>query len=153
MTITRLALLEPEIYISVAEKTMQDTGNAGEWITMPEGKWNDPDFQARLAPIQDKVNGWLRQFGETYPFKVYVDNYTLDQYHADAMTDGLNYIKVRRHTNDMILLHECAHILNRTKEGQGHDEQFARTATELYRRFISNKAADMFWELCHYGYE
>lgn len=51
--------------------------------------------------------------------------------------------------NDLTLLHECAHIINRSTHGEGHDDAFIAIAADLYGQHISPQAKERFLNLVH----
>jgi hypothetical protein len=152
--LTSTSRLSLEDYISVAEHSMEDSGNSGHQWTLPSardypGKSQDPQFRADSRPVNDFVHGVLRRAGHPMPesIRTYHSDYDLDRHGAQAMTDGLNYIQVRKHTSDLSLLHECAHILHGTSEGEGHTPHFAGLLHGLIGQHIGPEAADHFHRL------
>lgn len=146
--ITEDGRLSLEDVISVAEQVMERAGLAGRTIEVPDGRVDDPAYQAAIAPL----NEYVRQVtGKPY-VRIYYSAYSLAASgNPIALTDGMNYIVVRKTTNDMTILHECAHIIRDTSEFGGHDRAFAETARDLYRRYISPAAADKFWTILTTG--
>jgi hypothetical protein len=146
---SRLSL---EDVISVAEHSMHEAGNHGREWHLPTSKeypkrFDNPDYWEAMKPVNQFVHAALRHGGHPNPESIRTVNsdYDLDRAGgAQGLTDGLNSIHVRDHTNDLTLLHEVAHVLNRTHEGEGHDRAFADTARDLYHHFISPKAAEHF---------
>lgn len=142
-------VLSLEDAISVSEQVMERAGLAGRTIHMPVGHVDDPVYQAAIAPWNEyvrQVTGqqWLRIYCSSYDIKV--------NGNPLAMTDGYNSIVVRETTNDMTVLHECAHVIRATPEGSGgHDRMFAGTARDLYSRWISPAAGEKFWEILSIG--
>jgi hypothetical protein len=137
------AALSLEAVISVAEQAMERTGNAGRTITVPVGHYDDPDFQTALAPMV----AWVRSVTNTN-VRFYASDYQLDQEGGvQAMTDGYDKIVVRPVTNEMTVLHECAHVIRSTDSGRGHDAAFAKVLVELYRTHIGTGAAKVFWDI------
>ncbi len=64
---------------------------------------------------------------------------------AAAATDGMNFIGLKgTKTDDMTLLHECAHIMTGTTEGDGHTPEFQNILRGLYRDHINPHAATLF---------
>ena len=139
----RTGALSLEDVISVAEEAMERSGNAGKTIHVPVGHMDDPEYQAALAPLVD----WVRSITKTN-VRFYASDYQLNQEGgAQAMTDGYNKIVVRPVTNEMTVLHECAHVIRATDSGRGHDAAFAKVLHELYRTHIGPRAAEVFWGL------
>jgi 2'-5' RNA ligase/predicted SprT family Zn-dependent metalloprotease len=140
------AALSLEAVISVAEQAMERSGHAGATIHVPEGHVDDPAHQANLAPVVARVREMARRAGLTWAdsLRFYASPYQLGR--NQAMTDGMNSIVVQPVTNEMVVLHEIAHCLESTHEGsEGHTSAFARKLHDLYGRFISPAAADVFW--------
>jgi len=138
------ARLSLEDVISVAEQAMERGGLVGKKITVPEGHVDDPAYQTAIAPLNEYVRAvtgkpWLR---------LYTSAYTLKQEgNPRAVTDGMNWIVTRPQTNEMTILHECAHVILGTGEHRGHTRAFAETARDLYAKYISAEAAQTFWNL------
>jgi len=135
--------LTAEDYVSVAEQAMQRAGLVGRRIEMPVGHVDDPAYKAAIAPLND----FVREVTGNQSMRVYYSSYTLmAEGNPIAVTDGLNYIVVRQQTDDLTILHECAHVILRSTENRGgHDRRFAEVARDLYARYISQRAADVFW--------
>ena len=128
--------------ISVAEQIMERGSLAGRVWNVPEGHRDDPEYQKAMQPLEDFVS---KVMGERT--SIYTSAYTLGRVgNPQAMVTSVGSIVVQPVTNDMIILHECAHLIRRTMEGQSHDEDFARTARDLYSKYISKEAGDAFWE-------
>ena len=140
----KTAGLSLEAVVSVAEQTMERSGNAGRTLHIPTGHADDPAYQAALAPFED----WVRKLtGRDYQ-RFYASDYQLNEAGGvQGMVTSMGSIVVRPVTNEMTVLHEVAHVINRTTEGHGHDEQFCRTARDLYAKHISPEAAKVFWDL------
>lgn len=138
------AALDNEARISVAEYTMERLGLAGDTIAVPEGHRDDPAYQAAIEPLRQWVSDLCRK-----QMRFYASDYVLDTYNggAQAATDGYNWICVRPITNTMTILHEVAHVLNASSEGEGHDDQFIHTLSELYRKHLGSLAAEQFLKI------
>ena len=134
--------------ISVSEEAMERGGLAGRTVEVPRGHVDDPAYQAAIAPLNDYVR---RVTGRDH-IRIYTSAYTL-RAEGDpiALTDGMNYIIVRPRTNEMTILHECAHIICATPEGEGHSRRFAETARDLYSRYIGPEAGAQFWSILAMG--
>lgn len=152
-TRTRFSL---EDRISLAESTMED-GLSGKKFgplptsrlsEFPDGVWGD-DYKAAMRAPREFVQQVLRENGDpdgAAHMRVIRSTYGME--HAQAETDGLSSITVRdEYVSAMALLHETAHVLNRTQEGKGHDEAFTTTLAGLYRRYISDEAAAQFLKI------
>jgi hypothetical protein len=128
--------------ISVAEQTMERAGLAGRTIVMPQGHRDDPEYQRALAPIKQ----WVENILGRSIYNVGTNDYILrENGYPIAVTDGMNSIVTRPETNEMILLHEIAHVINRTQEGSGHDVKFVHLLHDLYAKHLGQAAADQFW--------
>ena len=133
-----------EAAISVSEQTMERFGLAGKTIQVPTGHRDDPAYQAAIAPL----NEYVRKVTGQPHLKIYHSAYMLrTEGNPIAITDGMNYIVVREMTNEMTILHECAHVIRNTPEESGHDRRFAEIARDLYSRWISPAAGEKFWSL------
>ena len=141
--------LSLEATISVAEQAMERGGDSGNTIHMPVGRNDDPEYAAAIAPIQEWAQDVFRQAtGESRFIRIFASDYTLDQSGGgQAMVTGMGSIVTRPVTNEMTVLHEIAHLINRTHEGSGHDAEFAQLAHSLYAKHISPRAAQTFWDI------
>jgi GNAT superfamily N-acetyltransferase len=148
--------LSDESRVSVAEHIMEQNGHSGRSFDVPnngrmsvqngtEYDWDDD----RKHPAAHYVHDALIRDGHdperARRFRVYPDHWNLDETHGQAITDGLNYVGTRDTTNELALLHECAHIRTRTPEGpSGHGQAFQETAHRLYHRHLGPEAAGVF---------
>jgi 2'-5' RNA ligase len=138
--------LSLEAVISVAEQAMERAGQAGARITVPVGHQDFPEYQAAIAPLTAQVRSWGKAVGlDPSTIRIYSSSYSLGG--ALAMVSETGAIVTQEHTNEMTILHEIAHLVNQSHEGTGHNAAFARTARDLYGRFISPAAAETFWNL------
>jgi hypothetical protein len=136
--------LSLEDAISVSEQAMERGGLAGRTIHVPTGREDDPDYQAAIAPL----TAFVREATGTPHLRIYHSQYALNVAgNPAALTDGMNYIVVRKVTNEMTILHECAHVIRRTSGASGHDRAFAVTVRDLYAKHISPAAGEQFWSL------
>jgi hypothetical protein len=145
--------------ISVAEQTMERAGQVGRRWHLPNT--SDFTFENEFGPQNGRYNPAYK--AEIRPLEEFVAQVVGDDYYVGSgqvgyrewdlreagnplgMTDSMGNISLQLQTNDMTILHECAHVIQRTREGEGHDEAFARLARDLYARYISQEAADTFW--------
>ena len=144
------AALSLEAVISVAEETMERTGNSGAVIEVPVHKFNSgPLEDAKIRPFVERVEAMARLAGYMDPINAYTHDYALDRAgHAQAMVDRSSFpvrLVVRPVTNEMTILHEIAHLVRGSNEGDGHDAEFARTLHQIYARQLGPAAADVFW--------
>jgi 2'-5' RNA ligase len=141
--------LSLENVISVAEETMvrgRDNGqmwNVPSPRTFPEKSW-DPGYVEATRLLREFVQKVLRENGvDGDHVRVYQSTYGLDG--AVASTDGMNSIQFRDNRVDTLtVLHECAHFITRSNEGEGHDRKFIAIAADLYGRYISPGAKEQF---------
>lgn len=146
---TRLSL---EDYISVAEEAMERGGHHGRHWDLPSPrdypeKSEDPGYKKANQPVNDFVQGVLSGAGYQHgsSHRVYAHPYALDSSGGgQAMVSEMGSIITRHQTTDLTLLHECAHVLNRSQEGEGHDKKFADTLHGLYHQHLGPEAADTF---------
>ena len=148
------AKLSDEALVSVAEHTMEQNGHAGRTWHVPKMHADDPQRQEAHQPVHDFVRGVLTQHGYEHArgINVIPSHWDLrEPGSGQAMVNGMGTIGLKgEHTNDMTLLHECAHILTRTPEGPGgHGPQFQQAAHRLYHDHISPEAADAFNGIVH----
>lgn len=147
--------LSLEDIISVAEQTMERTGNSGRTLHLPTGHIDSEEYRAAIAPIQDWVTKIARAEGVGYTPLInaatpYMMKY--DMQGAQAMVNSYGWIVTLPVTNEMTVLHELAHIITNTKEARsGHNVEFAQTARHLYAKYISPEAADVFWNIVGYS--
>lgn len=136
-----IAALDNEARISVAEHTMERKGLIGDVIQVPTGHMDDPAYQAAIQPLVQWVSDLCRT-----PTRFYASDYTLDREGGGAhgMVTPVGSIVVRPITNTMTILHEVAHVLNRSTHGQGHDDAYIEILAGLYRKHIGDAAADQF---------
>jgi len=129
--------------ISVAEQALERGNLAGKTIDVPDGHVDDPAYQAAIAPL----TAWVREITGQQWLRIRYSAYDLMVAgNPLALTDGMNYIVVRKQTNEMTILHECAHVLADTPEGPaGHSMEFAEIARDLYAKYISPEAGRVFW--------
>lgn len=141
------AALDNEARISVAEQVMDRAGLSGDVILVPVGHNDDPAYQAAIQPLVQ----WVRDLCRNSQMRFYASDYILDTEGggSQAMTDGMNRIVVRPVTSTMTVLHEVAHVLNRSSEGRGHDDAFIDTLAGLYRKHLGDAAADQFLDIVH----
>jgi 8-oxo-dGTP pyrophosphatase MutT (NUDIX family)/GNAT superfamily N-acetyltransferase len=148
-----VAELSEEGRVSVAEQIMERGGHGGRDWYIPRLHQDDPTRQEQHKPVHDFVHGVLAANGHnpemTPHVRVVPEHWDL-RGGAQGSTDGMNYIGVHSHTNDLTLLHETAHILTRTPEGPGgHGPEFRSTVQKLYHDHISPEAGQMFGELAN----
>ena len=150
VTATSLSL---ENVISVAEEVMERGHLDGPTFDVPapslstfsDGVWG-ADYKAAVKPASDFINRVLTENGHRGGIRIYQSSYDMEG--AQAATDGMNSIQVKRtKVNALTLLHECAHILLSTLEGEGHSRRFVDTAAGLYSRYISPAAGQKFLEV------
>jgi GNAT superfamily N-acetyltransferase len=141
MKSSKTSALDNEALISVAEHTMERMGLVGDVIMVPEGHMDDPTYQAAIQPLVQWVSDLCRA-----PTRFYASDYTLDRDGGGAhgMVTPVGSIVVRPITNTMTILHEVAHVLNRSTHGQGHDDAYIEILEGLYRKHIGDRAADQF---------
>ena len=140
------ASLGLEDVISVAEQSMERLGQAGREIEVPTGHQDDPRYQEAIAPLRSQICQWASAVGlDPSTMRIYASSYSLGG--AQAMVSETGAIVTQPHTNEMTILHELAHLVHHSHEGSGHDVEFARTARDLYGRFISPSAAETFWNI------
>lgn len=142
-----------ENIISVAEEVMERGHLDGPTFSVPkpslseysDGVWG-ADYKAAVKEASDFVNGVLTDHGHPGGIRIYCSGYDMEG--AQAATDGMNSIQVKRTTvNALTLLHECAHILLSTPEGEGHSQKFVDTVAGLYGRYLSPAAEAKFRQI------
>lgn len=153
--------LSDEGRISVAEQMMESHGHGGKTWHVPRMHVDDPAREEAERPVNDYVHHVLTSHGWNPEATLHGTDTTVQRRvrvqpaHWDlrqpgsgqANTDGANYIGLKgEHTNDLTLLHECAHVLTGTSEGQGHGPAFRETAQRLYHDHLSPEAGAMFEE-------
>ena len=148
------ARLSDEALVSVAEHTMEQNGHAGRTWHVPKMHADDPQRQEAHQPVHDFVRGVLTQHGyeHAHGINVIPSHWDLrEPGSGQAMVNAIGSIGLKgEHTNDLTLLHECAHLLTRTPEGPGgHGPQFQEAAHRLYHDHISPEAADTFNGIVH----
>jgi GNAT superfamily N-acetyltransferase len=148
------AKLSDEALVSVAEHTMEQNGHAGRTWHVPKMHADDPKRQEAHQPVHDFVRGVLTQhgYGDARGINVIPSHWDLrEPGSGQAMVNAIGSIGLKgEHTNDLTLLHECAHLLTRTPEGPGgHGPKFQEAAHRLYHDHISPEAADTFNGIVH----
>lgn len=137
------AALSLEDRISVAEQVMERSGLAGRTVIVPEGHQDDPAYRAAISPLEE----WCSKVtGTSMLRRVYTSAYTLRaEGNPQALVTASGSIVVAPVTNEMTLLHECAHLITRTTEGRGgHTPAFVQTVQALYAEHLGPEAAAAF---------
>lgn len=140
--------------VSTAELTMETLGHVGRTWHVPKLRWEDPTRVEVHRPVNEFVRHVLREArpdGENDWRHIHVmpcDWDLRESGSGQAITDGLNKIGLAgEETNDVTLLHECAHILRYATDypnGGGHGPEFQTVVAALYRQHLSPDAADVF---------
>lgn len=149
--------LSHEDRVSVAEQVMERGGLAGRPWHVPVMHYDDPTRVIVHGPVHAFVHTALIGAGVdpdvARRVKVHPKAWELrESGSGQAMTDGLNYIKLAgEHTNDMTLLHEAAHIVHGTSEGEGHGSAFQDTLEGMYRRHLGEEAAKTFRQIVRHS--
>lgn len=135
--------------VSVAEHVMEQNGHTGKQWHVPHMHVDDPRRVPAQKPVNDWVNGVLREHGHDGGIRVKPKHWDLRNGGGQAVTDGMNWIGIAgEDTHDLTLLHEIAHILARTPEGSaGHNEHFTRIAGDLYEKHLGPEAASIFRDI------
>lgn len=139
------ASLSSEDRVSVAEQVMENSGLTGRKWLVPAMRYDNPDRPKAHKPVNDFVNGVLRDHGVAGSQIEVKPNHWDLRSGGQASTDGMNYIGIAgEETNDMTLLHELAHIITRSQHSDGHGPEFVKAAHNLYGKYINPEAADVF---------
>lgn len=144
---------DESIAVSTAELTMETLGHVGRTWHVPRLRMDDPTRVEAHRPVNEFVRGVLREHApddENDWRHMHVSPCDWDLREpgsGQANTDGMNKIGLAgEDTQDMTLLHECAHILHRVEDfnARGHGPGFQAILAVLYRQHLSKDAADVF---------
>jgi len=146
-----------EDYISVAEEAVERTHPiAASRFVLPDKSqfpkaYENPDYWAAMQTVQSLVEQILAGAGVSVHsgFKVTGDGWHVTQSGAQGMTDGYNWIDLRSPASLLTILHESAHVINATGEGEGegHDKAFVHTFADLLGRHVAPAAKEQFLTL------
>jgi GNAT superfamily N-acetyltransferase len=144
--IRRKSALSDEDRVSVAEQAMERGGHTGRTWHVPAMHYDNPARAEAHRPVHEFVNGVLQENGHPGGIQVHPRHWDLRAPGSgQATTDGMNYIGLAgEHAHDLTLLHEMAHVLTGTGEGEGHGPAFQETAHRLYHQHLGPDAADTF---------
>ena len=145
--------------VDAAEQVMTRSGLAGNTYHVPGARPADAralgidhwDLQRQHSAEAEKfVNGLVRENGFDHQNRGWV---TVKPHpwaardmspNVQAWTDGGHIYLPGEHVNKLSLIHEAAHILAGTQEGEGHGPDFQRTLHGLYHQHLGPEAADIF---------
>jgi hypothetical protein len=145
--------------VDAAEQVITRSGLAGETYHVPGAKPADAralgidhwDLQRQHSAEAEKfVNGLVRENGFDHQNRGWV---TVKPHpwaardmspNVQAWTDGGHIYLPGEHVNKLSLIHEAAHVLAGTQEGEGHGPDFQRTLHGLYHQHLGPEAADIF---------
>ena len=147
------------VKVDAAEQIMTRSGLTGRDFHVPQAKVADADalgihpwdLQRRHSAEAEKfVNGMLRDNGFDHKnrgwVKVQPDTWNGRNMPSttQAWTDGSHIHLPSEHVNQLSLIHEAAHILSGTQEGEGHGPEFQKLLHGLYHQHLGPEAAHIF---------
>jgi len=150
------AALDDEGRVSVAEEAMERAGHTGRTFSIPSATRADAE---ELGMESHELQRVYSAEAEEYVASVLGrTNIRVMPRHWDlrgggqAITDGMNYIGLAGNsTHELTLLHEIAHIMDGTAEGDGHGLGFQQRVYQLYATHLGQAAADIFADIVWSG--
>lgn len=144
---------EEALAVSTAELCMETLGHAGRSWHVPNLRMDDPARDDAHRPVNEFVRDVLRTHApdenDWRHMHVSPCDWSLRETGSgQAATDGMNSIGLAgEDTNDLTLLHECAHIVRTATDypnAHGHGPAFQAVLADIYRQHLSPEAAEVF---------
>jgi hypothetical protein len=128
----------------IAEGAMQRAGQTGHQWHIPMGRMEDGSALGAYGPEAQRASQFASKVCG-FPVRVVASGWWPEgndvHAHADPAT---NTIQVKDTTDDLTILHECAHLMTK---GSAHDATWQAAAAKLYAQYIGAEAAQIFTNL------